>query len=137
MKVHVGTSGWSYAHWHGVLYPHGVSPRERLDYYLMRYRTAELNSSYYRWPADASFTRWRRRLPEDFTLSVKAPGLLTHVARLYGPERWLARPRRRPGKRRPRRRRSLNWSCPNSASLHVECPGLLPVLTPRDSGCAR
>ena len=91
MKVHVGTSGWSYAHWHGVLYPHGVSPRERLDYYLLRYRTAELNSSYYRWPADASFSRWRRRLPEDFTLSVKAPGLLTHVSRLYGPERWLAR----------------------------------------------
>lgn len=91
MKVHVGTSGWSYAHWHGVLYPHGALPRERLDYYLLRYATAELNSSYYRWPADASFTRWRRRLPEHFALSVKAPGLLTHVSRLYGPERWLAR----------------------------------------------
>jgi uncharacterized protein YecE (DUF72 family) len=90
-RIHVGTSGWSYAHWHGVLYPHGASPRERLDYYLMRYRTVELNSSYYRWPRRDSFARWRRRLPEEFTLSVKAPGLLTHVRQLYGPERWLAR----------------------------------------------
>ncbi len=91
MGIYIGTSGWSYDHWHGVLYPHGVLPRERLDYYLPRYRTVELNSSYYRWPRDASFTRWKHRLPEGFLMSVKAPGLLTHVKRLYGPERWLAR----------------------------------------------
>ena len=90
-RIHVGTSGWSYAHWHGVLYPHGLPARRRLDYYLPRYGTAELNSSFYRWPRDASFDRWRRRLPEGFLLSVKAPRLLTHVKRLYAPERWLAR----------------------------------------------
>ena len=91
MSVLIGTSGWSYPHWEGVLYPHGTPPRARLDHYLSRYRTAELNSSYYRWPSDAAFARWRRRLPDGFVLSVKAPGLLTHVQRLYSPERWLAR----------------------------------------------
>ena len=91
MTVRVGTSGWSYAHWTGVLYPDGILPRQRLDHYLPHFRTAELNASYYRWPSDASFTRWRRRLPEGFVLSVKAPRLLTHVRRLYGPERWIAR----------------------------------------------
>src|ERR671921_1831673 len=91
MTVHVGTSGWSYPHWTGVLYPDALPAERRLDYYLPHFRTAELNSSYYRWPKDAAFARWRRRLPDGFRLSVKAPGLLTHVKRLYAPERWLAR----------------------------------------------
>jgi len=92
MPVHIGTSGWSYDHWHsGVLYPDGILPRQRLEYYLRRYQTVELNSSYYRWPSEAAFDSWRRRLPEGFLLSVKAPGLLTHVQRLYSPEGWLTR----------------------------------------------
>jgi uncharacterized protein YecE (DUF72 family) len=89
MAVHIGTSGWSYDHWHGVLYPHGLPPRDRLAYYLSRYRTVELNSSYYRWPSEVAFRAWRCRLPDGFCLSVKAPGLLTHVRRLSQPERWL------------------------------------------------
>jgi uncharacterized protein YecE (DUF72 family) len=91
VAVHIGTSGWSYAHWDGVLYPQGERPERRLDYYVSRFRTAELNASYYRWPADASFEHWRRKLPADFLLSVKAPGALTHVKRLFAPEGWLAR----------------------------------------------
>ena len=91
MLVHIGTSGWSYAHWTGVLYPNGLLPRERLAHYVPHFATAELNSSYYRWPRDAAFARWGKRLPPGFLLSVKAPGLLTHVQRLYGPERWIAR----------------------------------------------
>jgi uncharacterized protein YecE (DUF72 family) len=91
VTVHVGTSGWSYTHWTGVLYPDGLPPRQRLDYYAPHFGTAELNSSFYRWPSDAAFAAWRRRLPDRFLLSVKAPGLLTHARRLYGPERWLAR----------------------------------------------
>lgn len=74
-----------------MLYPEGLPPRERLAHYLPHFRTTELNASYYRWPGDSAFRAWRRRLPEGFLLSVKAPGLLTHVQRLYAPERWLAR----------------------------------------------
>ncbi len=89
--MHVGTSGWSYAHWTGVLYPEGIRPRERLERYLPHFRTVELNASYYRWPKDAAFDRYRKRLPDGFTMSVKAPSLLTHVGRLFRPEAWIAR----------------------------------------------
>jgi uncharacterized protein YecE (DUF72 family) len=89
--IHVGTSGWSYAHWEGVLYPPNILPRHRLDHYVGRFRTAELNASYYRWPATASFARWGRQLPPGFVLAVKAPRALTHQRRLYGPERWIDR----------------------------------------------
>lgn len=94
MAVHIGTSGWSYDHWHGVLYPHGAPARERLDYYVQQYRTVEINATFYRWPPDYAFVRWHRRLPEGFLMSVKAPRGLTHGKRLYGPERWLARMRK-------------------------------------------
>lgn len=91
MTIWIGTSGWSYAHWHGVIYPHGGAPHDRLGQYVQHFSTVELNASYYRWPGDATFASWHRRLPHGFRLSVKAPGLLTHRSRLYAPENWAAR----------------------------------------------
>ncbi|MGY2745083.1 DUF72 domain-containing protein [Arthrobacter sp. UYCu723] len=89
--LHVGTSGWSYDHWEGVLYPPGLPARDRLAHYTDRFSTVELNASFYRWPREASFASWRRRLPEGFLLSVKAPRGLTHGRKLYSPEVWVER----------------------------------------------
>jgi uncharacterized protein YecE (DUF72 family) len=91
MTVHIGTSGWSYGHWQGVLYPDGLPPRERLGHYVQRFGTVEVNSTFYRWPSDAVCGSWYRRVPGDFLMTVKAPRGLSHGARLYGPERWLER----------------------------------------------
>jgi uncharacterized protein YecE (DUF72 family) len=87
----VGTSGWSYDHWVGVLYPEGLAPVRRLETYIDHFRTVELNASFYRWPAPRTFAGWRRRLPEGFRMAVKAPRGLTHGRRLYGPESWIDR----------------------------------------------
>ncbi|WP_134768043.1 DUF72 domain-containing protein [Nocardioides sp. 1609] len=87
----VGTSGWSYPHWDGVLYPPGTTPARRLDLYTQEFDTVELNASHYRWPRDASFASWRRRLPSGFRMSVKAPRGLTHAKRLLEPEAWVER----------------------------------------------
>ncbi|WP_433828525.1 DUF72 domain-containing protein [Actinoplanes sp. CA-015351] len=91
MSVQIGTSGWSYAHWDGVLYPPGTPPRNRLEHYVRRFHTVELNASFYRWPAPATFAGWQRRLPDGFRLSVKAPRGLTHAKKLYAPEEWIQR----------------------------------------------
>jgi uncharacterized protein YecE (DUF72 family) len=91
VTIAIGTSGWSYPHWDGVLYPLGTPPRDRLGYYTQRFGTVELNASFYRWPRAASFARWRERLPPGFQLSVKAPRGLTHAKRLYAPEAWVDR----------------------------------------------
>jgi uncharacterized protein YecE (DUF72 family) len=87
----VGTSGWSYDHWDGVLYRPGLPARDRLARYVEVFDTVELNASFYRWPPPASFASWRRRLPDGFELTVKAPRGLTHARRLYGPEQWIER----------------------------------------------
>jgi uncharacterized protein YecE (DUF72 family) len=91
MAIHVGTSGWSYDHWEGVLYPPGTPARDRLSHYARRFGTVELNASFYRGPRDSGFAGWRRRLPDGFAMSVKAPRGLTHAKRLYNPEPWLPR----------------------------------------------
>jgi uncharacterized protein YecE (DUF72 family) len=91
VTVSIGTSGWSYDHWDGVLYPPGTPPRDRLAHYVRRFDTVELNASFYRWPRTATFAGWRRRLPPGFGLSVKAPRGLTHAKRLYAPEVWVER----------------------------------------------
>jgi uncharacterized protein YecE (DUF72 family) len=91
VAIHIGTSGWSYPHWAGVLYPEGLPPERRLEYYVPQFQTAELNASYYRWPTDTAFEHWRRRLPSGFVLSVKAPRALTHAKRLFEPEPWVRR----------------------------------------------
>jgi uncharacterized protein YecE (DUF72 family) len=91
VTITVGTSGWSYDHWDGVLYPRGLPAARRLETYTAEFATAELNASFYRWPPPARFARWRDRLPPGFLLSVKAPRALTHARRLYGPEDWTQR----------------------------------------------
>lgn len=86
----VGTSGWSYDHWNDVIY-HGCSPANRLAAYTSEFDTVELNASFYRWPRDAAFASWRRRLPPNFRMSVKSPRGLTHAKRLYDPDTWVGR----------------------------------------------
>ncbi|HWI30500.1 MAG TPA: DUF72 domain-containing protein [Microbacterium sp.] len=91
MTVRIGTSGWSYDHWDGVLYPPGLPARDRLQHYVRAFDTVELNASFYRWPPAARFQSWRERLPPGFAMSVKAARGLTHARKLYGPEEWLGR----------------------------------------------
>jgi uncharacterized protein YecE (DUF72 family) len=88
-RIRIGTSGWSYAHWRGVLYERGT--RDLLARYVREFDTVELNASFYRWPSAARFTAWRERLPTGFTMSVKAPRGVTHARRLDAPPEWFGR----------------------------------------------
>jgi uncharacterized protein YecE (DUF72 family) len=59
--------------------------------YVASFTTVELNASFYRWPRDVTWAGWRRRLPDGFVMSAKAPRGLTHAKRLYAPEVWAKR----------------------------------------------
>lgn len=91
MTVRIGTSGWSYRHWVGVLYERGLPAARWLDRYAEEFDTVELNGSFYRWPRDDGFARWRDQLPPGFVMSVKAARGLTHARRLRSPEVWIER----------------------------------------------
>ena len=91
MSVRIGTSGWAYAHWRGVLYEPGLPTTRWLQRYVDEFDTVELNGSFYRWPQDAQFERWRDQLPAGFVMAVKAARGLTHARRLRSPEVWVER----------------------------------------------
>jgi uncharacterized protein YecE (DUF72 family) len=80
--VRIGTSGWEYGHWKGSFYPADL-PRERwFEFYAERFDTVELNATFYRLPAAATFAGWARRAPGGFVFAVKASRYLTHLKRL-------------------------------------------------------
>jgi uncharacterized protein YecE (DUF72 family) len=85
MPVLVGTSGWQYRDWRGVLYPAGLAQRRWLERYSSEYQTVENNGSFYRLPGGQTFADWRARTPADFVMAVKASRYLTHVRRLRDP----------------------------------------------------
>ena len=84
--IHVGTSGWQYRDWRGLLYPEGLPQDRWLERYAQEFSVVEVNSSFYRLPELATFRRWRERAPSGFTFVVKASRYLTHIKRLRDAE---------------------------------------------------
>ncbi|MEV4450322.1 DUF72 domain-containing protein [Streptomyces mirabilis] len=85
MTLFVGTSGWQYKDWRGVLYPDGVPVRLWLEEYAARFATVEINNAFYRLPSRETFESWRERTPPDFVVALKASRYLTHIKRLRDP----------------------------------------------------
>ena len=54
-RVRIGTSGWIYKHWRGVVYPPRVPVRDWFAEYAGQFDTVEINNSFYRLPADETF----------------------------------------------------------------------------------
>jgi uncharacterized protein YecE (DUF72 family) len=84
-RLHLGTSGYVYAHWRNVFYPAGLARRDWLPYYARHFATVELNNPFYRLPSKAAFRGWRAQVPDDFVFAVKASRFLTHLKRLKTP----------------------------------------------------
>jgi uncharacterized protein YecE (DUF72 family) len=82
MKIHVGTSGYSYKEWKGNFYPEKISPKEMLRFYSQRLGTVEINNTFYRMPTASLLESWAEQVPETFLFAIKAPQVITHVKRL-------------------------------------------------------
>lgn len=84
--IHVGTSGWQYRDWRGVLYEEGLPQDRWLERYAQAFSAVEVNNSFYRLPERATFEKWRARTPAGLTFVVKASRYLTHLKRLKDAE---------------------------------------------------
>ncbi|MFC5800613.1 DUF72 domain-containing protein [Streptomyces formicae] len=91
MPVLIGTSGWQYKDWRGVLYPEERPQRLWLEEYADHFATVENNNAFYRLPERRTFTDWRERTPSGFVMAVKASRYLTHIKRLRDPEEPVRR----------------------------------------------
>jgi uncharacterized protein YecE (DUF72 family) len=91
MPVHVGTSGWQYRDWRGVLYPDALPQRRWFERYVEAFATVENNSAFYRLPSHETVASWRAQMPADFVMAVKASRFLTHIKRLNDAEEPVRR----------------------------------------------
>jgi uncharacterized protein YecE (DUF72 family) len=74
-EVLLGTCGWSYAEWEGILYPYA---QNKLKQYSSIFRTAEIDSTFYALPQQGIVLGWARNTSRDFVFSAKLPQTITH-----------------------------------------------------------
>lgn len=88
--IQIGTSGWHYPSgrgaWTGIVYP---PPKARggadeLTWYARRFRTVEVNASFYRDLDPGLTARWASRTPPGFEFAVKLHQQFTHP-RMHAP----------------------------------------------------
>ena len=82
MKLHVGTSGYSYKEWKGNFYPEDLPAKEMLSYYSRRLPAVEINNTFYRLPQPSMMENWKAQVPARFRFSIKATQRITHIKRL-------------------------------------------------------
>jgi uncharacterized protein YecE (DUF72 family) len=76
-QIRVGTCSWADEALSKYFYPPGLPAGQRLAYYAEHFDTVELDSTYYRLPAESMAARWVEQTPEDFVMHVKAFGVMT------------------------------------------------------------
>lgn len=89
--LRVGTSGWQYRHFRGVLYGPDDPQRAWLEAYARAFPAVEANGTFYRLPERSTFEGWHDRTPHGFRFALKASRYLTHVRRLRDPDEPVAR----------------------------------------------
>ena len=82
MDLYVGTSGFSYKEWKGKFYPEDLPAAEWLRFYAGRFRTVEINNTFYRMPKKEVLAGWAAQVPDGFRFVVKASQRITHFKRL-------------------------------------------------------
>jgi len=82
MRLHVGTSGYSYAEWKGTFYPQGMPAAKMLEFYAAQFGTVEINNTFYRMPEAKMLEKWLSQVPPAFLFALKAPQRITHQKRL-------------------------------------------------------
>ena len=82
--LYLGTSGWSYADWEGTVYEPGTPPGVRLNAYVKRFATVEIDSTFYGTPKRSTVARWRELAPRGFLFAAKFPREITHEKNLVG-----------------------------------------------------
>lgn len=82
MNLYVGTSGYSYKEWKGPFYPAALPEKQMLRYYGERFRSVEINNTFYRMPSASVLEAWGLEVPNDFKFVIKASKKITHIQRL-------------------------------------------------------
>lgn len=90
-SIYLGTSGYAYDHFRGLLYPKGLAASKWLPRYAEVFCTLEVNATFYRLQSRETFERWCKATPKGFRFACKGSRYLTHMKRLLDVEQGLDR----------------------------------------------
>jgi uncharacterized protein YecE (DUF72 family) len=76
--IRIGTSGYDYPEWEGVLYPVGIGRKNYLGTYSETFGTVELNFSYYGMPKADTIRELMGRTHKPIDFAIKGNQALTH-----------------------------------------------------------
>ena len=78
--IYVGTSGWSYPDWQGIVYPKAEAKQGALEYFSHYFDTVEINTTFYRPPNPAYCFKWLRDVSHNprFKFTAKLWQRFTH-----------------------------------------------------------
>ena len=76
--IFLGTSAFTARGWEGTFYPAGMKPAQYLTHYAQRFRTVEIDSTFYGTPQVARVQAWYQKTPRDFVFAAKVPQVITH-----------------------------------------------------------
>jgi uncharacterized protein YecE (DUF72 family) len=74
----LGTSAFTAAGWQGTFYPEGTKSSGYLTYYASKFKTVEIDSTYYGTPSASTVMAWHQKTPSDFVFAAKVPQVITH-----------------------------------------------------------
>lgn len=77
-RILLGTSSFTAKGWEGTFYPAGMRPPEFLTHYAKRFRTVEVDSTFYGTPPATRVRNWYEKTPADFVFAAKVPQVITH-----------------------------------------------------------
>jgi uncharacterized protein YecE (DUF72 family) len=80
--VRIGISGWTYKPWRGKFYPKNLPQKCELAYASSKFRSVEINGTFYGQQRPESYAHWAAETPDDFVFSIKGPRYITHMRRL-------------------------------------------------------
>jgi uncharacterized protein YecE (DUF72 family) len=83
-----GTSGFAYASWKPDFYPAKLASSQFLRYYGSRLNAVEVNYTYRRIAATATFEKWIEATPDGFLFLPKAHMKITHSLKLNDAEEF-------------------------------------------------
>ena len=76
-NIFLGTCGWSYKEWEGNFYQKQTG-ESKLRAYSRVFKTAEIDSTFYRNPSKGTVMGWLKYSPSDVIFSAKLPKTITH-----------------------------------------------------------
>lgn len=84
-QIFIGTSGFDYPEWKPSFYPSDLPRKQFLQFYATRFRSVEINSTFYQMPNLAKVNSWSAATPEHFRFVLKVSRRITHAERLKIP----------------------------------------------------